>query len=85
MAQQRRRVVRLDCGVCRTGFDSMGPVWVKLTRVGNDFSAYYSTNGVDWTQVGSTQTIVMSDTLRAGLAVSSLNAESPSAPRDSAT
>jgi regulation of enolase protein 1 (concanavalin A-like superfamily) len=33
------------------------PIWVKLTRSGSTFSGYYSTNGITWTQVGSTQTI----------------------------
>ena len=48
-----------------------GPVWLKLTRAGNDFSAYYSTDGATWIQVGTTQTIAMNKTLQAGMAVSS--------------
>ena len=34
-----------------------GPHWVRQTRVGNVFSAYYSTNGTAWTQLGSSVTI----------------------------
>ncbi len=49
-------------------------VWVKLTRVGNAFSGYYSTDGVTWIQVGQTQTIVMGQSIQAGLAVSSWDA-----------
>jgi hypothetical protein len=45
------------------------PVWVKLTRSGNSFAGYYSSNGVTWTQVGSTKTITMATTVQAGLAV----------------
>jgi hypothetical protein len=45
------------------------PVWVKLTRSGNSFAGYYSTDGVTWTQVGSTKTITMGSTVQAGLAV----------------
>jgi hypothetical protein len=33
------------------------PLWVRLVRVGNDFSAYSSTDGNTWTQRGTTQTI----------------------------
>ena len=47
------------------------PVWVKLTRAGNSFSGFYSTNGSTWIQIGSTQTINMSSTALAGLSVSS--------------
>lgn len=42
------------------------PGWVKLTRVGNLFTGYYSTDGVNWTQVAS-QTIVMPSTIYMGL------------------
>ncbi|HTV47097.1 MAG TPA: RICIN domain-containing protein, partial [Phycisphaerae bacterium] len=47
------------------------PVWVKLVRSGSSFSAYYSTNDSTWIQIGSTQTITMSDVVLAGLAVTS--------------
>jgi hypothetical protein len=49
------------------------PVWVQLTRTGNSFSAWYSTNGGTWTQLGATQTVVMNSTAQAGLAVTSHN------------
>ena len=42
------------------------PGWVKLTRVGDVFTGYYSTDGVNWTQVAS-QTIVMPSTIYMGL------------------
>jgi hypothetical protein len=48
------------------------PVWLKLVRAGNVFTAYYSTNGTTYTQVG-TQTITLSTSLLAGLAVTSHN------------
>lgn len=50
-----------------------GPLWVKLTRAGNLFAGYYSTDGVRWTQVGGIQAIAMGATVRAGLAVSAHN------------
>jgi autotransporter-associated beta strand protein len=45
------------------------PVWLKLVRLGSNFSGYYSTNGSVWLQVGSAQAIPMSTTAEAGLAV----------------
>jgi hypothetical protein len=50
-----------------------GTVWVKLTRSGNNFSAFYSLDGVNWIQIGTTQTINMRSTARVGLAVTAHN------------
>ncbi|MDR3646923.1 MAG: BNR-4 repeat-containing protein [Candidatus Babeliales bacterium] len=44
------------------------PQWVKLVRSGNLFSGFISADGVTWTQVGNTQSIVMNDTVYVGLA-----------------
>ena len=49
------------------------PKWLKITRSGNSFSGYYSDNGFDWTQVGTTQTMAMSANATLGLAVTSHN------------
>jgi regulation of enolase protein 1 (concanavalin A-like superfamily) len=49
------------------------PYWVKLTRSGNVFTAYRSSDGATWTQVG-TQTITMTQTIYVGLCVTSHNA-----------
>lgn len=46
-----------------------GSVWVRLTRAGNSFTGYYSTNGSSWTKIGNSQTISMPSSYRAGLAV----------------
>jgi hypothetical protein len=46
-----------------------GPAWVRLSRAGNVFTAYYSTNGTAWTQIGSAQTIAMAGNAKVGLAV----------------
>ncbi len=50
-----------------------GPVWLKLVRSGNTFSAYYTTvaspTSTDWIQVGTTQTISMATSVQAGLSV----------------
>jgi hypothetical protein len=47
-----------------------GAQFVKLARAGNNFSAFYSVNGTSWTQLGTTQTVAMSQTVYVGLAAS---------------
>jgi YVTN family beta-propeller protein len=49
------------------------PYWVRLTRVGNLFTAYRSSSGSTWVQQGSSQTITMAATVYVGLAVSAVN------------
>jgi regulation of enolase protein 1 (concanavalin A-like superfamily) len=49
------------------------PYWVKLVRRANTFTGYISADGVNWTQVGATQTITMTQTVYIGLAVSANN------------
>jgi regulation of enolase protein 1 (concanavalin A-like superfamily) len=46
------------------------PYWVKLVRSGSNFSAFIAPDGVTWTQVGSTQTINMAQSVYIGLALS---------------
>ena len=59
------------------------PCWVRLVRQGNQITAYYSENGVNWVQVPAgtgtdasrnPQTILMSANVYIGLAVTSHNA-----------
>ena len=59
------------CGFAQVG-GITAPVWLRLTRVGDQFSAYYSTDNATWTQIGSSQTVTMTSAL-AGLAVTSHN------------
>jgi hypothetical protein len=47
------------------------PYWVEVVRSSGTFSAYSSLDGVNWTQIGSTQTITMAQNVYVGLAVSS--------------
>ncbi len=49
------------------------PVWVKVVRSSDLFSGYYSLDGTNWIQVGSTATIEMTGTGPAGLAVTAHN------------
>ena len=47
------------------------PYWVKVSRSGNTFSSYVSPDGVTWTELGTSQTITMGQTVDVGLAVTS--------------
>jgi len=49
------------------------PRYVRLDRSGNTFTAYQSSDGTAWTQVGSPETISMPSSLLVGLAVTSHN------------
>lgn len=56
-----------------TGGSGVAPYWVRLVRSGNQISAYRSTDGVTWIQVGPTLTINMATSVYVGLAVTSHN------------
>ena len=49
------------------------PFWLKLQRVGNTLTAYTSPDNINWTKLGSSQTISMAETIYVGLAVDSAN------------
>src|SRR5262249_3782118 len=49
------------------------PVWVRLRREGNVFTAFYSVDGVTWTQLDGPQTINMSADVFIGLALTAHN------------
>jgi hypothetical protein len=54
--------------------DITASVWVKLVRSGDTFSAFYSTDGVNWTALGSPVTITFTNSnYLAGLAVTAHN------------
>lgn len=54
------------------------PRWVRLTRTGNVFAAYYGDDGAIWTQRGTNQTIGMGASCQVGLALTSAVAGTPS-------
>jgi hypothetical protein len=67
---------RATAGAAPSFVDATGlnaPLWVKLTRVANTFSAFYSSDGNIWTQLGTAQTITMNTVAQAGLAVTAHN------------
>jgi regulation of enolase protein 1 (concanavalin A-like superfamily) len=52
------------------GGSGTAPVWLRVTRSGNTFTAYRSSNGTSWTQIGS-RSISMATNVYVGLAVTS--------------
>ena len=50
------------------------PLWVRLARApGNSFAGYYSADGTNWTQIGASASLSLSNTVLAGLAVTAHN------------
>ena len=49
------------------------PYWFKLSRAGSTFTGYSSSDGINWTEVGSPVTISMNNRIYVGLAVTSDN------------
>jgi autotransporter-associated beta strand protein len=47
------------------------PYWVRITRTGSTFRAFYSSNGTSWTQFGNNRTISMASTTYIGVATTS--------------
>ena len=47
------------------------PYWVKVTRSGNTFTSYTSSDGANWVQLATSQTITMGQSAYVGLAVTS--------------
>jgi regulation of enolase protein 1 (concanavalin A-like superfamily) len=63
-----------------SSYQSLGsgtlPYWVKLARSGNVFTMYSSADGVNWVQLGASQTVSMAPNVYVGLAVSSRSSSS---------
>ena len=53
------------------GVSAAMPKWVKVARNGNSFTSFYGSDGVNWTQIGSSVTINMASSVYFGLAVTS--------------
>ena len=49
------------------------PEWIRLSRSSSNFTAGYSADGLTWTQLGTPQTVSMSASVLAGLAVTAHN------------
>src|SRR6266705_2490029 len=63
-----------------SSYQSLGsvtlPYWIKLARSGNVFTLYGSPDGLNWVQLGSSQTVSMAPNVYVGLAVSSRSTSS---------
>ena len=68
----QRRSTTSGTSLHTSGPTGVPPGWVKLTRTGSSIAAHRSSDGVNWTLVG-TQTIAMAPTVYVGLAVTSHN------------
>jgi regulation of enolase protein 1 (concanavalin A-like superfamily) len=68
----QRRDAQGATSVNTAGSASTAPHWVKLTRRGDTFTAYESTDGTNWTEIEA-DTIPMAQTIYVGLAVTSHN------------
>lgn len=66
----QRRLTQGGTSYSTIGSMLQGPGWVRLVREGSLLSAYESLNGTSWTLLG-TDTVPMSGTIYAGLAISS--------------
>ncbi len=71
-AGSSRFIYRTTTGGSATTANGNGtpPYWFKLVRSGSSFTAYAAPDGVNWSQLGSTQTISMATSVYVGLAVS---------------
>jgi RHS repeat-associated protein len=57
-------------------FEGLGlpiPYWVKLVRAGSTFTGFVSPDGNNWTQLGSSTTITMAQSVYVGLVVTGYN------------
>jgi len=66
----QRRIATNGISYHTTTSGITAPQWVRVTRVGNVFTTYYSANGTSWTNMGSV-TITMSTNVYIGLPVTS--------------
>jgi len=49
------------------------PIWVRLARLGNTVSGWFSYDGIFWVEVGAGQTVALGATAQIGLAVATTN------------
>ena len=66
------------------GAGAMAPVGVELKRSGTSFTAFFTSDGITWTQIGGAQTVNITTAALAGVAVASNNLQPRSAQLRSA-
>jgi hypothetical protein len=77
----QRRPTDGGVSVSTAGTLSTPPRWVKLTRVGDQFTASESSDGTTWSEIGS-ETITMNASVFIGLAMTSHSTSPASAGLD---
>ncbi|MCC7474510.1 MAG: DUF1349 domain-containing protein [Pirellulales bacterium] len=73
VTMQRRSSTNGNSSSQSTSAFAFSPTWIRIKRAGNTFTAYYGSDGVNWTQVGSSQTVVMGSEVLVGLISTSAN------------
>jgi hypothetical protein len=53
------------------GRDRRIPAWLRLVRLNNTFTAFFSADGISWTPLGAPAPVTMSATIEIGMAVTS--------------
>jgi regulation of enolase protein 1 (concanavalin A-like superfamily) len=69
----RRATTGGNATTTTTAAAAFAPVWVRLQRVGNVFTASTSPDGATWTTVGTPQTIAMNASVQIGLVATAQN------------
>ena len=70
---QRRTSTGSSSSAYTPGNNIIPPYWMKVVRNGNDFTAYISNDGNNWSQQGSAVTISMNSSVYIGLVVTAHN------------
>ncbi|NOJ84035.1 DUF1349 domain-containing protein, partial [Myxococcus xanthus] len=70
---QRRATAGGSTTITTVATTSKAPIWLRLGRVGNAFSAFYSTDGTTWIQVGAAATVALNTNTMIGMAATSGN------------
>lgn len=68
---------RVSQGSTSGNIASVGAIttaWVKITRTGNSFTAYYSTDAKDWVLIATNSNLPMNSSVKAGLFLTSQSA-----------
>jgi fibronectin type 3 domain-containing protein/regulation of enolase protein 1 (concanavalin A-like superfamily) len=68
-----RRAATGGSSAATSAGNAPAPYWVRLVRSGNTFTAYRSANGIQWTMLGTPQTITMGSAAYIGLVLCSHN------------
>jgi len=69
----QRRITTGGASIHMDAGSGAGGVWLRIVRSGNTITGYRSADGVNWSQIGSPETIAMANDVYIGLAVTAHN------------